>query len=526
MKKYMILLLTGLALITAGCAASEEEKAESTVEASDTMTAEEKQPGEKSEAEASGQEGEKETGKAEEEGINGNRYTWQEVTVTLPASWEGRVTVEETEDGFQFYQSASYGMDGGTGFVWGLFRTKERIEMGTGELLAAFSDEGVLYYVVQPLDLDCGSEEEQVLGEYVRMCNEAALFASNALEVAGAHCHAEEYILPTSGILPLDWEELAGLSDNELWLAENEICARHGKMFENSYLQWYFDRCTWYEGTVSEAEFDEGMLSQTEEDNLSLLADMEEAYRMAHPYPKKYSAGEVVYEDLDGDGNPEEILYQADAGGQCLLTVNGNVYDASEEAVLMTQPMTDCFYITNVSEEDGTLEIAVLDEGPSEDPQTCFFLYSDGTVSHMGVVPGFPFAEYNQGINGFNNCGNVLGMVRMDLIETVYLTDNWQYDHDIPWISYRNLSVFRDIIPARGHELYEDLPVRYSPEETASGTLIPAQEQVFFLSSDMYQWILVKGKDGSRGYMLVEDGIVVDLGKPAEEVFSDLYYFD
>jgi len=38
------------------------------------------------------------------------------------------------------------------------------------------------------------------------------------------------------------------------------------------------------------------------------------------------------------------------------------------------------------------------------------------------------------------------------------------------------------------------------------------------------QWILVKGRDGSRGYMYVKDGMVVDLDKPAKEVFSDLYF--
>lgn len=68
--------------------------------------------------------------------------------------------------------------------------------------------------------------------------------------------------------------------------------------------------------------------------------------------------------------------------------------------------------------------------------------------------------------------------------------------------------------------------MRYFPEEAASSVIIPAQGQVFFLSSDMYQWILVKGKDGSMGYMRVEDGIVADLDKPAEEVFSDLYFLD
>ncbi len=529
MKKSAVLFFVGIIVLAmTGCAGTGEKTGESSAGMSDGGETEQGRLGEtepnkgESDTEEPGEkESAGETGRTE----RGIRYTWQEVTVTLPETWEGRYTLEEQEDGFCFYQKSSYGVDGGTGFIWGLFRTREAVEAGTGELLAAFTDDGLLYYTIQPLDIDCGSEDEEVLGEYVRMCSEAAMFSS-VLEVSGAHCHAEEYVLPTSSIFPLHNEELAGLTDNELRLARNEIYARHGRRFENEYIQQYFDRCTWYKGTLSGDEFDENELTQVEKDNLSLLTVAEKAYHTAHPYPKKYSTGKMVYEDLDGDGNPEEILYQVNDEGGCLLTVNGKVYDVAEEAGYLPEPVRDCFYITDVSEEDGTLEIAVLDEGPSADPQTCFFLYRDGIVSSRGSMSGFPFSEYNQGINGFDYHGNIKGMARMDLIETVYLDANWQYDHDVPWIVNRDLSIFHDIRPTGGHELYEDLPVRYTPEETASGTIIPAQEQVFFLSSDMHQWILVKGKDGSKGYMRIEDGMVADLGKPAEEVFSDLYFFD
>ncbi len=558
MKKTAALLLTGILLTITGCSAIGEKTDANTAEVSHTAESNKEETieaetgkEETDEAEAGQEEtgeakaGQEETGEAEagqeesvteeseqagtagenEQAAADSLYIWQEVTLTLPEAWEGCYTVEEEADGFYLYQTASYGIYEGSGFVWGLFRTREAVEPGLGAQLVALTDDGILYYALQPLDLACGSEDERILGEYVRMCNEATLFPA-FLDVSGAHCHAEEYILPTSSIYLLSEEELAGLSDNELMLARNEIYARHGRQFKNEYLQRYFDRCTWYEGTVSGTEFDEDMLTQMERDNLALLTAAEEAYLASHPYPKKYSANKMIYEDLDGDGSPEEILYQVDSEGRCLLTVNGNVCDATREAGYMPEPMRDCFYITDVSEEDGTLELAVLTGRPDEDPNTHFFLYREGTVSAGGCVPGFPFAEYNHGINGFSYHGNVKGRARMDLIETVYLTDDYWYDHDTPWISYRNTSVFHDICPAQGHELYEDLPVRYFPEETASSVIIPAQEQVFFLSSDMYRWILVKGKDGSMGYMRVEDGIIVDLGKPAEEVFSDLYFFD
>lgn len=81
-----------------------------------------------------------------------------------------------------------------------------------------------------------------------------------------------------------------------------------------------------------------------------------------------------------------------------------------------------------------------------------------------------------------------------------------------------------DLLPSFGHVLYEDLPVYCEQDETSAGTVIPAQEEVFFLATDKERWILVKGKDGSQGYMLIEDGMIAGLDKPAEEVFSGLQF--
>lgn len=81
-----------------------------------------------------------------------------------------------------------------------------------------------------------------------------------------------------------------------------------------------------------------------------------------------------------------------------------------------------------------------------------------------------------------------------------------------------------DYLPFSAHELYEDLPVYCEMDETSVMTVIPAREEVFFLGTDIRNWVLVKGKDGNQGYMLVEDENIVELSKPAEEVFSGLQF--
>jgi len=458
------------------------------------------------------------------------QYTWQDITVALPEDWDGRCIIVENENGFSIFQKASYETDNTLGYICGFWRTREPLESGSGETLIACAEDGTLYYLVQPMDVACDTENEEIAGEYLRMCQQVpqiqAAVQNAALRVQN---NAEEFVLPASSILELDQEALAGLSDNELWIARNEIYARHGRLFNNEYLQQYFNRCAWYEGEIPAEEFRESALSQLEKDNLKLLAAAELAYEGEHPYPKRCQAAETVTEELSGDGMADQISYQVteqeNGEYQCRITVNGETFIANELSYAeseggMTNPTMDCFYITDIVEDDGILEIAVLDEGPSDDPVTYFFRY-DGTLSCIGWVPGFPFAEMNEGVNGFNGAGGITGHSRIDLIETAYLYDYWWFDGRR--ITYVDMSWF-DLLPYYEHTLYEDLPVHCDWDETSATTIIPAQEEVYFLGTDGKQWILVKGKDGSQGYMLVEDGNIVALNKSADQVFSGLQF--
>lgn len=463
---------------------------------------------------------------ASEETAEEKRYTWQEITVTLPKEWEDRYVIVENENGFSVCQKASYEKDTSLGFICGFERTTELAEYGIGVIMFAYTDEGILYNLIMPMDVNCDVEQEEIAKEYVRMCGQVAeVKASVEIAASGIHYDAEEYVLPTSHIFPVNQEILANMSDNSLWIARNEIYARHGRQFKSEYLQRYFNRCTWYEGTIPAEQFEESALSQLEKENLKLLVAAEAEYDRQHPYPKKYNAAEIVKEDLSGDGTKDKVVYQVtekeNGELQCQIAVNGEKYNINE-LIYMDNPVAEIFYITDISEGDGELEIAVLDYGPSDDLVTFFFRYGE-TLSYIGAVSGFPFAEENGGINGFDGVGNIIGSVRTDLIETIYLKGTWRYEDGI--ITYQDTE-WHDFPPAPGHILYEDIPVHCEKSEASKTTIIPAQAEVFFIGSDMQEWILVKGKDGSEGYMQVKDGIVAELNKPAEQVFSDLYFFD
>lgn len=46
------------------------------------------------------------------------------------------------------------------------------------------------------------------------------------------------------------------------------------------------------------------------------------------------------------------------------------------------------------------------------------------------------------------------------------------------------------------------------------------------MSTDLVEWILVKGRNGDEGYMQAADEKIADLAKPAHRVISNLDFFD
>lgn len=89
-----------------------------------------------------------------------------------------------------------------------------------------------------------------------------------------------QYILEGSDVRYISEGELAGMTEEQLRYARNEIYARHGRKFDDTGLQSYFDSKDWYNGTVAPENFDEATLSEVEKANLKTIV----AYETAQGY--------------------------------------------------------------------------------------------------------------------------------------------------------------------------------------------------------------------------------------------------
>lgn len=84
------------------------------------------------------------------------------------------------------------------------------------------------------------------------------------------------YVLPDSSSYYYSYGELSGMSTYDLYLARNEIYARHGRMFNRADLQDYFNSQAWYEPIYAPSQFnDMAMLSDVELQNAKLMKQVE-----------------------------------------------------------------------------------------------------------------------------------------------------------------------------------------------------------------------------------------------------------
>lgn len=84
------------------------------------------------------------------------------------------------------------------------------------------------------------------------------------------------YILPESDSRCYSKEELEKFSAWDLYIAHNEIYARHGREFERDDLATYFNSCTWYGPVYTPEEFAAlpSPLNEYERENSEIIVEL------------------------------------------------------------------------------------------------------------------------------------------------------------------------------------------------------------------------------------------------------------
>ena len=468
----------------------------------------------------------------DKEAANGHEiYSYEEMSVSIPASWEGKYLVLEDPNGFSLMQKSSYEKEKEWGFLFGFYRSDEMVDESTGAMQLAYTED-YGYYVQSPTDVTFCYEDENIAAEYNEMLLEReAIINSFTVSEVNVRYDAREYVLPMSHSKPIPEYYLENMSSNQLWIARNEIFARHGRCFDSSYLSAYFASCSWYQGTVGKENFDESVFSQIEKENLEKIKAQEEKVAAAKPYPQSCQFGKTYKYDLDGDGREEELcityeenkensVFDVTIGLEGYLIIPDTVYDLSRDEVCYFSLNTDEFFITDISPYHPGLEIAVMDYGMSDDLVTHFYTY-DGEFRYIGTIGGFPFKKYME-LDGFAWDGCVKGMTRVDLINTCFAYNNWYYDYEEKKFTTSENQMLT-MVPSTDYRLKEDLEVRMEQRPDSATKIMKAQD-IFFMETDGLAWIKIKGKDGSEGYLYIIDGKIEGTQIVPQDVIDGLFF--
>jgi uncharacterized protein YegL len=84
-----------------------------------------------------------------------------------------------------------------------------------------------------------------------------------------------DYVIPYSNVRYVTAATLDQLTQEQLRLARNEIYARRGRLFNDQYLQSYFNGKSWYHGTIAPNAFSESMFNDYERTNAYFIANYE-----------------------------------------------------------------------------------------------------------------------------------------------------------------------------------------------------------------------------------------------------------
>lgn len=261
----------------------------------------------------------------------------------------------------------------------------------------------------------------------------------------------------------------------------------------------------------------------------SLKAD----YQYTGNFVMSGPVGSTMSADLNGDESMDAIYYdavsdEANAKMSCTLTINGKDFTSalqSEDRVLSTGASSNYgqqYYLIDLDTSDKFTELAIQDNGESDNCKTHFFRYDGKHLNYLGCI-------YDLLSNATTNApgnGTLAANLPIHILETLSAKATYKLDGDkltlVPqdWydIDYSNVEP-----KYQNHKILKDVTV-YTKKDTKSEkvTLTSADGPVTFPVTDNDHWFQIKTDSGKLYYLYMEDFSSLESGIDANTVFENL----
>lgn len=222
--------------------------------------------------------------------------------------------------------------------------------------------------------------------------------------------------------------------------------------------------------------------------------------------------------DLNGDGSLETIVYEIQSSDEIHIELLFLIYDSEgnlchEETGRIAEwenPHSEGYFLMDLNSEDDYLEIAILDDGPSGDPEFHIIRCDGEKQIYMGSI--FTDTPYD-GLK-VKGDGKVVGSGRLSILQTWRAPFTWEAVGDSVrlveeewYYPYVNSSAETNVKQTAPITVYEE------PDLGAESLEIqPSDGKVTFGTTDNKNWVQFFRTDGAEGWIYLEDGYYMQSG--------------
>lgn len=315
------------------------------------------------------------------------------------------------------------------------------------------------------------------------------------------------FLIETDGTNKISTYDYMNFDKELTQIARNEIYARYGYIFKQQKYQEIFNSKVWYVPTTKNIE--DIHLSEADQYNVMCLKWWEE---VNHDFKfsiecegftdcYRFNANQTFHMDLNNDGIEEEICYKCIEDEEneeyiSELTINGT------NEVSLQGNLEPYIWVVDVDPKDNYKELVIYDQGPSSDPVDSYYYYNGEQLVLMGEIEG----HLNEHCYIENK---VLHAVkRFDILGTQRYRWDYELTSEHTWKEvecyYKEVDV--PIIAQQDINIYEQRSI------TSQSNLFKAGTDFTAIGTDLVQWIKVRLKDGSEGWINVQEYDSWELG--------------
>ncbi len=257
---------------------------------------------------------------------------------------------------------------------------------------------------------------------------------------------------------------------------------------------------------------------------------------LSQPDPILIDLGTEFNADLNGDWIEDTIYYniemRQDNGFDYempLLKVNGTEYDYKYLEENFGVYLSTCshigYYMIDLDASDHYREIAILDEGPSDDPVTHFFRYDNEELIYCGNVTDFPsnFRFFS------NGRGAVTARKRLSILQTWYASADWRLNES-GFLEEQEADRYYpyqyETEESRTNYAREDLILFRLPDKGSDVVTIKKGEKLQLTATDNKNWVEITTEGGTIGWFYLHDGYEVTLPTGEYKIGDILTYLN